>query len=80
VTSQAIFVRPSARFDGISCSPYVPAMAAANASARGQRAAILASSLPELTGVYLGVYCLAPRTVEELQHVTHASPVSLGHH
>jgi hypothetical protein len=40
---------------------YVPQMAAANASARGQRAAILASPLHELTGFYLAVDCLAPR-------------------
>ena len=33
-------------------------MAAANASARGQRAAILASPLHELTGFYLAVDCL----------------------
>ena len=33
---------------------------AANASARGQRSAILASSLHELTGFYLAVDCLAP--------------------
>jgi hypothetical protein len=36
-------------------------MAAASASARGQRAAILASPLHELTGFYLAVDCLAPR-------------------
>jgi hypothetical protein len=36
-------------------------MAAANASARGQRAAILASPLHELTGFYLAVDCLALR-------------------
>ena len=35
-------------------------MAAANASTRGQRAAILASPLHELTGFYLAVDCLAP--------------------
>ena len=35
-------------------------MAAANASARGQRAAILANPLHELTGFYLSVDCLAP--------------------
>jgi hypothetical protein len=35
-------------------------MAAANASARGQRAAILASPLHELTGFYLAVDCLTP--------------------
>jgi hypothetical protein len=35
--------------------------AAANPSARGQRAAILASSLHELTGFHLAVDCLAPR-------------------
>jgi hypothetical protein len=34
-------------------------MAAANASARGKRAAILASPLHELTGFYLAVDCLA---------------------
>jgi hypothetical protein len=34
-------------------------MAAANASARGQRAAILASPLHELTGFCLSVDCLA---------------------
>jgi len=34
-------------------------MAAANASARGQRAAILSSALRELTGLYLAVDCLA---------------------
>jgi hypothetical protein len=36
-------------------------MAAANASARGQRPAILASPLHERTGFYLAVDCLAPR-------------------
>ena len=35
-------------------------MAAANASARGQRAAILASPLSELTGFSLTVDCLRP--------------------
>jgi len=35
-------------------------MAAANASARGQRAAILASPLTELTGFCLAVDCLTP--------------------
>jgi hypothetical protein len=35
-------------------------MAAANASARGQRAAILASPLSELTGFNLVVDCLTP--------------------
>jgi hypothetical protein len=35
-------------------------MAAANASARGPRAAIIASPLHELTGFYLAVDCLAP--------------------
>ena len=34
-------------------------MAAANASARGQRSAILASPLHELIGFYLAVDCLA---------------------
>ena len=36
-------------------------MAAANASAREQRTAILASPLHELTGFHLAVDCLAPR-------------------
>jgi hypothetical protein len=40
--------------------PYRPSMGAANASARGQRAAIVASSLHELTGFCLAVDCLAP--------------------
>jgi hypothetical protein len=35
-------------------------MAAANASARGQRSAILASPLSELSGFCLAVDCLAP--------------------
>ena len=35
-------------------------MAAANASARGQRVAILASPLTELTGFCLAVDCLTP--------------------
>jgi hypothetical protein len=35
-------------------------VAAANASARGQRVAILASPLHELTGFYITVDCLAP--------------------
>jgi hypothetical protein len=35
-------------------------MAAANASARGQRAAILASPLSELSGFCLAVDCLTP--------------------
>ena len=35
-------------------------MAAANASARGQRVAILTSPLHELTGLYLAVDCRAP--------------------
>ncbi len=35
-------------------------MAAANASARGQRVAILRSPLQELTGFYLAIDCLAP--------------------
>jgi hypothetical protein len=46
------------RFDRGRRSLYVPAMAAANASARGQRAAILASPLHELTGFYLTADCL----------------------
>jgi hypothetical protein len=37
-----------------------PYMAAANASARGQRVAILTSPLHELTGLYLAVDCRAP--------------------
>lgn len=40
--------------------PYRPVMAAANASPRGQRSAILASPLHELTGFYLVVDCRAP--------------------
>jgi hypothetical protein len=35
-------------------------MAAANASARGQRSAILASPLHELIGFYLAVDCMSP--------------------
>ena len=35
-------------------------MAAANASARGQRVAILSSPLHELTGFFLAVDCLTP--------------------
>jgi hypothetical protein len=35
-------------------------MAAANASARGQRTMIIANSLLGLTGFYLAVDCLAP--------------------
>jgi hypothetical protein len=53
--------RDFARFDCIQCSRYVLSiMAAANASARGQRAAILASPLSELTGFNLAVDCLSP--------------------
>ena len=40
-------------------------MAAANASARGQRAAILASPLSELTGFNLTVDCLSPGCARE---------------
>jgi hypothetical protein len=40
-------------------------MAAANASARGQRAAILASPLHELTGFYLVVDCLTSDCARE---------------
>jgi hypothetical protein len=47
------------RLDRSTRSLYVLRMAAANASARGQRAAILASPLHELTGFYLAVDCLA---------------------
>jgi hypothetical protein len=47
------------RFDAARCSYYVPVMAAAHASARGQRAAILASPLHELTGFCLATDCLA---------------------
>ena len=39
--------------------------AAANASARGQRAAILASPLSELTGFNLSVDCLSPGCARE---------------
>jgi hypothetical protein len=48
------------RLDRSMRSLYVLRMAAANASARGQRAAILASPLHELTGFLLAVDCLAP--------------------
>ncbi len=44
---------------------YGPGMAAANASARGQRAAILASPLHELTGFCLVVDCLSPECRRE---------------
>ena len=40
-------------------------MAAANASARGQRAAILSSPLSELTGFNLTVDCLSPGCARE---------------
>jgi hypothetical protein len=40
-------------------------MAAANASARGQRAAIIASPLSELTGFNLAVDCLSPGCARE---------------
>ena len=40
--------------------PLPSRMAAANASARGQRAAIMASPLREMTGFCLAVDCLAP--------------------
>jgi len=46
--------------DPVRCSLYVPSMAAANASPRAQRSAILQSPLRELTGFYLAVDCLAP--------------------
>jgi hypothetical protein len=50
-----------ARFDRIGCSCHVlRIMAAANASARGQRVAILASPLSELAGFKLTVGCLSP--------------------
>lgn len=39
------------------CSLYVPDMAAANASARGQRAAILGSPIGELYGFTVAVDC-----------------------
>src|ERR1700722_20237333 len=42
-------------------------MAAANASARGQRAAILASPLHELTAFYLSVDCRSARCGGERQ-------------
>ena len=47
----------SHRFDRPLRSLYVLEMAAANASARGQRVAILTSPLHELTGFYLAVDC-----------------------
>jgi hypothetical protein len=43
-------------------------MAAANASARGQRSAILASPLRDLTGFYLAVDCLASGRGGELSY------------
>jgi hypothetical protein len=49
----------ASRFDQPAYSLYVLTMAAANASARGQRVAILTSPLRELTGLYLAVDCLA---------------------
>jgi hypothetical protein len=45
----------------LRAAPATDSTAAANASARGQRTAILASPLHELTGFYLAVDCLAPR-------------------
>jgi hypothetical protein len=51
---------PDRRFDRRSGSHYVLMMAAANASARGQRAAIFASPLHELSGFLLTVDCLGP--------------------
>jgi len=54
------FPSPS-RFDGrTSLFTFSTVMAAAVASARGQRAAILASPLAELTGICLAVDCLTP--------------------
>ena len=50
----------AARVDQSAYSRYAPNMAAANALARGQRVAILASPLHELTGFYLAVDCLTP--------------------
>ena len=52
------------RLARLPCSFYVPGMAA-NASARGQRAAILASPLHELTGFYLAVDCLTSDCARE---------------
>jgi hypothetical protein len=57
---QAVSCGYGRRFDRCGCSHYVPTMAAANASARGQRVAILASPLHELAGFLLAVDCLAP--------------------
>jgi hypothetical protein len=51
---------PQARLDMKLVFPLRSPMAAANASARGQRAAILASPLSELSGFCLVVDCLAP--------------------
>jgi hypothetical protein len=48
--------------------PYRPGMAAANASVRGQRAAILARPLHELTGFCLIVDCLSPECRRERTH------------
>ena len=47
------------QFDRDEIFSVFPGMAAANASARGQRVAILASPLHELTGFHLAVDCLA---------------------
>lgn len=47
-------------------------LAAANASARGQRVAILASPLGELTGFSLVVDCLAPGCGGELSYTVAA--------
>ena len=58
--------RLGVRFDRPRCSRYVLSiMAAANASARGQRAAIIASPLRELTGFNLAVDCLSPGCARE---------------
>jgi hypothetical protein len=48
------------RFDWRPCSLYVLSMAAANASVRNQRSALLAGPLKDLTGFYLAVDCLTP--------------------
>jgi hypothetical protein len=57
--------RSDLRLDPNLCSLYVLSMPAANASTRGQRIAILASPLTELTGFALTVDCRGPRCAGE---------------
>jgi hypothetical protein len=53
-------------------------MAAANASARGQRAAIVASPLAELGGFCLAVDCLAPGCSGERTYTTESLAAFYG--